>query len=51
MRFGDAHGDVAGVGAGNMDHKRAEENEEAHRPVGGEEQTGANPLGLHGGEE
>ena len=51
MRSGGAYGDVAGVGAGNMDHKRAKENEEAHEPVGGEEQTAENPLGLHGDKE
>lgn len=51
MRSGGAYGDVSGVGAGNMDHIRAQEKEEAHEPVGGEEQTAGNPLGLHGDKE
>ncbi|MCJ1429709.1 hypothetical protein MMC29_007624 [Sticta canariensis] len=46
MRSGAAHGDIAGVGAGNMDKKRDEENERLREPLGGEEQTGQNPLGL-----
>jgi hypothetical protein len=46
MRSGAAFGDAAGVGAGNMDHKRAAEEEEKRRPVGGQEQTAENPLGL-----
>lgn len=49
MRFGGAHGEVAGVGAGNLDNKKDEEKERAREPVGGEEQTGQNPLGLRGG--
>ena len=46
MRSGSAFGDAAGVGAGNMDHKRAAEEEERKKPIGGQEQTGDNPLGL-----
>ena len=46
MRSGGAHGDIAGVGAGNMDKKTDEENERLREPLGGEEQTGQNPLGL-----
>lgn len=46
MRSGAAFGDAAGVGAGNMDHKRAAEEEEKRRPVGGQDQTADNPLGL-----
>ena len=53
LRSGGAYGNNAGVGAGNMEHKKAEEKreqerekEERHAPVGGQEQTGQNPLGL-----
>lgn len=46
MRSGAAHGEVAGVGAGNMDKKTDEQNERLREPLGGEEQTGQNPLGL-----
>ena len=46
MRSGAAFGDAAGVGAGNMDHKRAAEEEERKKPIGGQEQTADNPLGL-----
>lgn len=46
MRSGGAYGEVAGVGAGNMDKKKAEEKAEMHEEVGGKEQTGLNPLGL-----
>ena len=46
MKSGSAFGDAAGVGAGNMDHKRAAEEEERRKPVGGQEQTAENPLGL-----
>ena len=45
-RSGAAFGDVAGVGSGNMEHKKREEDEEAHKPYGGKEQTGENPLGI-----
>jgi hypothetical protein len=46
MRSAAAFGDAAGVGAGNMDHKRAAEEEEKRRPIGGQEQNADNPLGL-----
>lgn len=49
IRSGAAYGEVAGVGAGNMDKKKAEEKEEKaerHEEVGGKEQTGENPLGI-----
>lgn len=46
MRSGAAFGDAAGVGAGNMDHKRAAEEEERRKPIGGQEQNAENPLGL-----
>src|SRR5438046_2539943 len=46
MRSGAAFGAAAGVGAGNMDHQRAAEEDERHRPVGGQDQTADNPLGL-----
>ena len=46
IRSGAAYGEVAGVGAGNMDKKKAEEKAERHEEVGGKEQTGENPLGL-----
>ncbi|KAG6997769.1 hypothetical protein G7Y79_00038g075280 [Physcia stellaris] len=45
-RGGAAFGAVTGVGAGNMEHKNREEQEELHKPYGGKEQTGDNPLGL-----
>lgn len=51
IRFGGASGEAAGVGAGNMDLKNDAEKERAREPLGGEEQTGQNPLGLRGGEE
>lgn len=46
IRSGAAYGEVAGVGAGNMDKKKAEEEAERHAEVGGKEQTGENPLGI-----
>lgn len=46
LRSGGAYGEVAGVGAGNQDKKKAEERAERHEEVGGKEQTGENPLGL-----
>ena len=46
MKAGDAHGGAAGVGAGNMEHRNREEEEERKKPYGGKEQTGENPLGL-----
>jgi len=46
MKSGEAHGAVAGVGAGNMEHKNREEEEERKKPYGAQEQTGENPLGL-----
>jgi len=46
MKSGDAFGQAAGVGAGNLDHKNAAEEEERRKPVGGQEQTADNPLGL-----
>ena len=46
MKSGSAFGSAAGVGAGNMEHKNREAEEERHRPIGGKEQTGENPLGL-----
>lgn len=46
MRSGAAYGDVAGVGAGNLDKKKAEERAERYEDVGGKEQSGENPLGL-----
>lgn len=46
IRSGAAHGEVAGVGAGNQDKKKAEEKAERHEEVGGKEQTGDNPLGI-----
>ena len=45
-KSGDAYGAVAGVGSGNMEHRNREEQEELHKPYGGNEQTGENPLGL-----
>ena len=45
-RSGAAFGAATGVGAGNMEHKNREEDEEMHRPYGGKKQTGENPLGL-----
>lgn len=47
MRGGATYGEIAGVGAGNMDKKKAEEKAERHKEVGGKEQTGENPLGLN----
>ncbi|MCJ1466423.1 hypothetical protein MMC07_005042 [Pseudocyphellaria aurata] len=49
LRFGGASGEAAGVGAGNMDLKNDAETERLREPLGGEEQTGQNPLGLRGG--
>lgn len=49
IRSGAAHGEVAGVGAGNMDVKKDADQERLREPLGGEEQTGENPLGLRGG--
>ena len=46
MKFGQGFGDQVGVGAGNQDQKKLEEMREAEKPVGGQEQTGGNPLGL-----
>ncbi len=46
MKSGKGFGDTVGVGAGNQDHKKAEEAERERAPVGGKEQTGDNPLGL-----
>lgn len=46
LKSGGAYGEAAGVGAGNMDKEKAEEQEKKHAPVGGQEQTGENPLGL-----
>lgn len=43
---GKAWGDVLNVGAGNMEHRNRDEEEEKRRPVGGQEQTAENPLGL-----
>lgn len=48
MRSGGAHGEAAGVGAGNLDNKKDEEQQRLREPLGGEEQTGENPLGLKG---
>ena len=51
LKSGGAFGEAAGVGAGNEDkqkaQERAEEYEKKHAPIGGKEQTGANPLGLN----
>lgn len=51
MKSGAAYGEAAGVGAGNMDKEKAEEQAEEqkkkHAPIGGKEQTGENPLGLN----
>lgn len=51
MRSGGAYGDVMNVGAGNMDNKKREEKEEAHRPVGGGTDRGESFRvdGLRGG--
>ncbi|KAL8658679.1 MAG: hypothetical protein Q9202_007476 [Teloschistes flavicans] len=46
MKFGKGFGDQVGVGAGNQDAKKREEMERESKPVGGQEQTGGNPLGL-----
>lgn len=46
MRSGAAYGEVAGVGAGNQDKKKAEERAQRHEDVGGKEQSAENPLGL-----
>ncbi len=46
VKSGSAFGSAAGVGAGNMDHKHAAEEEERRAPVGGKEQNAENPLGL-----
>ena len=46
MKSGGAFGEASGVGAGNMDHKKAADEEELKKPVGGLDQTGENPLGL-----
>lgn len=46
LKSGGAYGEAMDVGAGNMDHQKAEEEEKKRAPVGGEEQTGDNPLGL-----
>jgi hypothetical protein len=46
MKSGSAFGDAAGVGAGNLDHKNAAEEEERRKPIGGQEQNADNPLGL-----
>lgn len=46
MKSGKGFGDTVGVGAGNQDQKKREEMEAERKPVGGQEQTGGNPLGL-----
>jgi hypothetical protein len=49
MRSGGAWGDAFGVGSGNMDKRKAREEEEREKlreQVGGKEETGENPLGL-----
>ncbi len=46
MRFGAAHGEVAGVGAGNMDKRKEVEEAKMKEPLGGKEPTADNPLGL-----
>ncbi|KAI4200057.1 MAG: hypothetical protein LQ350_004196 [Teloschistes chrysophthalmus] len=46
MKMGKGFGDQVGVGAGNQDGKKREEMERERKPVGGQEQTGGNPLGL-----
>jgi hypothetical protein len=46
MRFGSAHGEIAGVGAGNMDKKKEMADEKMKEPIGGKDQTADNPLGL-----
>lgn len=46
MKMGKGFGDQVGVGAGNQDAKKREERERERKPVGGQEQTGGNPLGL-----
>ncbi|KAL9018990.1 MAG: hypothetical protein Q9185_003732 [Variospora sp. 1 TL-2023] len=46
MRSGQGFGDTVGVGAGNQDAKKREEMERERKPVGGQEQTAGNPLGL-----
>jgi hypothetical protein len=49
MRSGGAFGTAFGVGAGNMDNKKAAEaaeREKLKQEIGGKEQSGENPLGL-----
>lgn len=47
LKSGGAYGEAAGVGAGNLDKEKAEEEEKKRAPIGGKEQTGENPLGLN----
>ncbi|MCJ1359275.1 MAG: hypothetical protein MMC33_009276 [Icmadophila ericetorum] len=47
LKGGNAWGETLGVGAGNLEHKKQYEEEERKAPVGGEEQTADNPLGLN----
>ena len=47
MRSGGAFGEVAGVGGGTAEQKKGAETLDG-KPLGGEEQTGENPLGLKG---
>ena len=49
MRGANAWGETLGVGSGNLEHKKRYEEEERKAPVGGQEQTADNPLGLHQG--
>lgn len=51
MRSGEAFGDTVGVGYGNKEGGPAKqqeaEGERMKQPVGGQEQTADNPLGLN----
>lgn len=51
MRGGEAFGDTVGVGYGNKEGGPAKqqeaEGERMKQPVGGQEQTADNPLGLN----
>jgi len=51
MRSGEGWGDTIGVGFGNKEGGPAKqqeaEGERMKQPIGGEEQTGDNPLGLN----
>ena len=46
MKGSKAWGDALGVGAGNEDKRKTEEEMKSKEPIGGKDQTADNPLGL-----